>query len=106
LDPLFEYANHWLRATAIRLYRPFDLSANRLRVREIEEGRPGFAAQLRLVALKALHDADPSIVHKGIATLAVVGEVRDVDELEAVPPDHAKAARTAIFEIEHTAHAS
>ncbi|MGH7624982.1 MAG: hypothetical protein ACREOJ_06675 [Gemmatimonadaceae bacterium] len=106
VDPLFEYAHHWLRATAVRLYRPFDILLTRLRVREIDEGRPGFAAQLRLVALQALHDDNPSVVHRGIAALAVVGEVGDVEALKAVPPEQARAARTAIFEIEHTANAS
>ena len=105
MDPEFEYAYHWLRDTAVRLYRPFDLSFNRRRVEEIEAGRPGFAGQLRLAALNAIQSGDRELVHKGIAALAIVGEHPDCRALEAVPPEHARTARTAIFEIEHNSHA-
>jgi hypothetical protein len=106
MDPLFEYAHHWLRGTAVRLYRPFDLALNRRLVRDVEAGRPGFAVQLRLVALDALRSEDRDLVHKGIAALAVVGSPVDCVRLESVSVEHAIAVRTAIFEIEHAAPAS
>jgi hypothetical protein len=88
------------------LYRPFDISLNRRRVRDIEQGRPGFAVQLRLVALDTLQSEDAELVHRAIAALAVVGSPADVERLASLPPQHLKAARTAIFEIEHSAPAS
>jgi hypothetical protein len=105
MNVLFEYAYHWLRASAVRLYRPFDMTLTRDWVSAIEGGRPGFAFQLRLVALDALRSDDPQLVHKAIAALAVVGERADCVQLRAVSGVHAVAARTAIFELEHSAHA-
>ena len=102
MDPLFEYAYHWLRDTAVRLYRPFDITLNRRWVRDIEVGRPGFCAQLRLVALDALQSQNAELIHKGIAALAVVGCAADLGRLASVSPEYAVAARTAIFEIEHS----
>ena len=63
------------------------------------------AEQLRLVALDALRSGDRELVNKGVAALAVVGEPADCPELRALAPEYARAARTAIFEIEHKAPA-
>ena len=106
MDPLYEYAHHWLRGTAVYLQRPFDLELNKRWITDIEGGRPGFARQLRLVALNALEDGDWLLVHKAIAALAAVGEAADVPRLQAVAALHEKEVRTAIFEIEHGAPAS
>ena len=101
MNPEFEYAYHWLRDTAVFLQRPFDLHLNREWIEDIEGGRPGFAAQLRLVALDALGSENDLLVHKAVAALAIVGERSDIPPLRIVEPRHAKAVRTAVFEIEH-----
>jgi len=102
MDPQFEYAYHYLRDTAFYLQRPFHLARNRQRVTETDAGRPGFAVQLRLVALDALRSEDPLLDHKGIAALAVVGVVEDIPHLEQLVAVHPDVTRTAIFEIEHS----
>ena len=101
MDPEFEYAYLWLRGMPLYLKRPIDLTHNRRRIAEIEDGRPGFSGHLRQVALDALASDDWIMVHKAIAALAIVGERYDVPRIEAVASAHRKAAGTAIFEIEH-----
>ena len=104
-NPQFEYAYHWLRDTALYLQRPNHLARNRRHVTEIDTGRPGFASQLRLVALEALGSEGSLLVHKAIAALAVVGTIEDLPHLELVAAAHRNVVRTAIFEIEHSSPA-
>ena len=103
MNPLYEYARHWLRGTAVRLHRPLDIELNRDRVEAIES--PGFSAQLRLVALDLLSTDDREVLHKAIAILATVGAPSDCSALKAVPAEYTRTARTAVFEIEHRARA-
>jgi hypothetical protein len=105
MDPLREYAQFWLERTAVRLGQPNWHRLNRYWIENIESGRPGFAAQLRLVALDALGSEDATWAEKGVAALAVVGHPEDLDRLAAYSERRggaaSKNARTAIFEIEH-----
>ena len=110
MNPLREYAEHWLTSTAVRLNNPRDHRLNTDWISDIEGGRPGFSAQLRQVALDALNSDDRVWTQKGIAALAVVGQVEDLVALAAcrsrAGSDVASSARTAMFEIEHRAPAS
>jgi hypothetical protein len=98
------------RLTAVRLGHPNALHLNRHWIGNVDEGRPGFAEHVRQVALEALASADASWAQKGIAALAAVGYVDDLDALAAcgqrLGGQAATNARTAMFEIEHRARAS
>lgn len=110
MNPLREYAKFWLERTAVRLGHPNWHRLNEYWIENIESGRPGFAAQLRLVALDALGADDAAWAEKGVAALAVVGRLEDLDRLAAYGESRGAAtgknARTAMFEIEHRAPAS
>jgi hypothetical protein len=70
MEALREYAEIWLRKTALRLGHPNCHALNAHWIAEVDSGRPGFGAQLRLVARDALGSVDSSWVEKGIAALA------------------------------------
>ena len=110
MDPLREYAQFWLERTAVRLGHRNWHHLNQYWISNVESGRPGFAAQLRLVACDALESDDTAWALKGIAALAVVGQPDDLGRLAACGDRlgglAAKHARTAMFEIEHRAPAS
>jgi hypothetical protein len=110
MDALREYAQFWLERTAVRLGHPNWHQLNRSWIENVERGRPGFAAQLRLVALDALGAEDATWAEKGVAALAVVGQVEDLGRLAAYGERRGAAAgknaRTAMFEIEHRATAT
>ena len=106
MDPLREYAQFWLERTAVRLGHPNWHKLNKYWIENIESGRPGFAAQLRLVALDALAGEDAAWAEKGVAALAVVGRPEDLRRLAAYAERRRSSgtgthARTAMFEIEH-----
>jgi len=104
---LREYADHWFKHTALRIGHVNWLQVNARRVSDVAEARPGFAAELREVALAALGGTDRELVHRALATLAVVGTEPDLAAIDAFTnsPDSwvAGAARTASFEIRHRA---
>lgn len=110
MDPLREYAQFWLERTAVRLGHPNALNLNRHWIADLENGRPGFSEHVRLVALEALASEDVSWAQQGVAALAAVGQVDDLDALAAcgqrLGGEAATNARTAMFEIEHRARAS
>jgi hypothetical protein len=107
MEPLVEYAEHWLKSTVLWLGRPFDLEQYHRRVEDIETARPGFAAALRLAALHALTSDERRTAYNTVGALAVVGMPEDVERLRSlVGPFSGEArlirdARTAIFEITH-----
>jgi hypothetical protein len=110
LDPLREYAHFWLERTAVRLGHPNALHLNRRWIADVEDGRPGFTEHVRQVALEALTSDDASWAQKGVAALAAVGHIDDLNALAAcgkrLGGQAATNARTAMFEIEHRARAS
>jgi|GEM_PF-6741421 len=110
MDPLREYAQFWIEGTALQLGHPNWHELHRYWISNIESGRPGFAAQLRLAARDLLEGESYGLAVKAIAALAVVGDEEDVVSLRAAAArfgsEAAKAAYTAIFEIEHRARAS
>ncbi len=105
MESLREYAHFWLDRTAVRLGHPNWYRLIQHWTSNIESGRPGFAAELRLVARDALGSRDLAWVEKGIAALAVVGQTEDLELLAECGEHHGGSAainaRTAMFEISH-----
>ena len=103
MDALDEYARHWLHKEPIRLGHPNWTHLNRVWISEVEDGRPGFRAALRLVALEVLSTAAVPERRKAFAVLAIVGTADDCAAIQAAGAvdDLAKDARTAIYEIQH-----
>jgi hypothetical protein len=107
MEPLIEYADHWLRSTPLWLGRPFDLEQYHRRIGDIETARPGFAAALRLAALAALTCDERRAAYNAVGALAVVGMPEDVERLRSLvgpfagEPRLLRDARTATFEITH-----
>jgi hypothetical protein len=89
----------------VRLGRPSWYRLIQYWTSNIESGRPGFAAELRIVARDALGSSDLAWVEKGIAALAVVGQTEDLELLAECGVHHGGSAainvRTAMFEIKH-----
>lgn len=109
IDPLTEYARFWLEKTAVRIGHPNWVRLAAYWIANVEEGRPGFSARLRVVAREALTSNDLGTVQKGVAALAVVGLAEDLPALARAGELHggvvATHVRTAAFEIEHRAPA-
>ena len=73
---------------------------------EADEARPGFAEQLRAVALEALSGSNTDLARRGLAALSVVGTGADLAAIEAIGAGSdgiAADARYAAFEIKHRA---
>ena len=104
---LREYVEHWFRHTAMRVGKPEWLERNAVWVQQAAEGRPGFADELRNIALEALQNSERELVHRALAALAVIGSSEDLGAIGQFTTSHdewlAAAARTAAFEIEHRA---
>jgi hypothetical protein len=101
---LHVYADHFLRHTAIRIERPRFLDHAIEWIWRIEEGRPGFVAALRTVALAALRE-DAVAASAAVGALAVVGQPEDVDVIHRAATRFGgrvkRDAMTATFEITH-----
>ena len=107
MSTLREYAEHWFAHTSLRIDTPFLLKHVHESVRRVADARPGFASELREIALATLGSAERDLVHRALAALAVVGRSEDLAAISVLTTSHdswiAGAARTAKFEIEHSA---
>jgi hypothetical protein len=110
MDPLHEYADHWLRRASARIERPRFLGWTREWIAEIELARPGFASALRSAALAALESDDERLAHSAVGALAIVGQPLDIEAIGRAAKQHGgrveREAHTAIFEIKHPPAAS
>ena len=80
------------------------LSRTRGEVRQAERAQPGYALQLRGVAVETLADADVRVVRTAIAVLAALGTADEVAPLRrcgAASPALEADARRAVLEIEN-----
>ncbi len=68
----------WLRRRTLSLDHWTALSRTRGEVRQAERAQPGYALQLRGVAVETLADADVRVVRTAIAVLAALGTADDV----------------------------
>jgi len=107
MSTLREYAEHWFAHTSLRIETPFLLKHVHKTVREVADARPGFASELREIALARLASSERGLVHRALAALAVVGRAEDLAAISVLTASRdswiAGAAATAAFEIEHNA---
>jgi hypothetical protein len=101
-----DYVRHWFEHHPLGTSIPTALALARKWIEETAQARPGFAEQLRAVALEALSNPDPALAHRGLVALSVVGTGEDLARIEplgAGTDDLAAAARYAAFEIKQRA---
>jgi hypothetical protein len=99
-----DYVRHWFAHHALRTTTPTLRAGVRKWIAQADEARPGFAEQLRHVALEALAGSDRELVRRGLVALSVVGTEADLATLETFGTGSdgiAADARYAAFEIQH-----
>jgi hypothetical protein len=97
-----DYVRHWFAHHALRTSPPSVRGLARQWIEETAEARPGFAEQLRAVALEALSGSDSTLVRRGLVALSVVGTDDDLAAIEVLGEGNdgvAADARYAAFEI-------
>ena len=107
MSSIREYAAHWFAHTSLRIDTPYRLGVVHETVRGVANARPGFAPELRSIALDALGRTDRELVHRALAVLAVLGCPEDLAAIAPLTESEDSwiggAARAARFEIEHRA---
>jgi hypothetical protein len=101
-----DYVRHWFAHHALRTTTPTLRALARKWIEQADEARPGFAEQLRIVALDAISGSDPDLARRGLVALSVVGTEVDLAMIEGIGAGInglAADARYAAFEIKQRA---
>ena len=101
-----DYVRHWFENHALTTATQTLRAASRKWIEEAAEARPGFADELRKVAMEALSDTNRQLASRGLIALSVVGTPSDLPSIEALGrgSDRVAAdARFAAFEIKQRA---